>query len=195
MIRIAFDLEIEQPSSNPNTPDSKLIEPEIIQVGWVVFEDSPFTILSSECYEINIGVPLSDYIKKLTKIADEQIQNGKTLHEVYQKLADDRKAYKASRILIQWGGGDDIQLKKELGYPSSWPFGRSSRNVKHLFQDWAYKNNISQSGGLHKSLKKLGLTFKEYGGGEHNAVADAYNTAVIYSFLLNKINIDSKPKQ
>ncbi len=184
MIRIAFDLELEQPNTRSECQDSKLTEEKIIQVGWVVFEDTPFTLLKEQCHEVNIGVPICKYIQKLTGITNEQIENGKELIEIYKLMKSDREEFEASRILIQWGGGDFNCLMRELpGVESA--FGHSGKNVKHLFQDWAYVNGLSASGGLSKSMNKMGLNWQR--GKKHNALADAKNTAYIYSELLKRI--------
>lgn len=191
MIRIAWDLELEQGFTNPQTPDSKLSEERIIQVGWLVFEakDGQITILKEQCYCVNIEVPLSKFIRTLTGISDDDIANGTTLTDIYDKIAKDREEFKASRVVCEWGFGDQLCLKRELtveGFDESkWVFGRSGLNVKHLFQVWCEANGKSASGGLSKSLGKIGLSWS--GHGKHNAGVDALNTARIYATLLNKM--------
>jgi inhibitor of KinA sporulation pathway (predicted exonuclease) len=185
MIRIALDLELEQSKTNPQTPDSLLDHQRIIQVGCVVFEDTPFTILYESCHEVNIGVPISKYIQKLTGITNEQISKGLSLKEVYLLLNNSRESYNASRIVIQWGGDDMNCLRRELPDDIDWEFGYSGKNAKHLYQDWAYINGVNQSGGLSKCVSRMGLTW--LGQGKHNALVDAKNTAMIYSKLLEEM--------
>jgi len=191
MIRIALDLELEQPNTNHQVDDSLLDEEKIIQVGWCVFNDEPFEILKERCLEVNIKVPLSTFIKGLTGITDKQIFDGTTLIHIYNMLYYDRNFYDTSRVIVQWGSGDMQSLQNELEFEgllkSEWEFGRSGRNAKHLFQDYCNQNGISPNGGLKKSMNKLGLKFE---GKTHNALTDAINTARIYSYLINKLKED-----
>lgn len=183
MIRIALDLELEQPKTDHQTPDSMLDQERIIQLGYVVFEDEPYTLLEQRCININIGVPLSSFIKKLTGITDEQIQNGTTIQDAYNMLISDREKYNASRKLLTWGGGDQTAIMDEVK-PDKLHFGRSALNVKHLYQLYQEVNGANPSGGLKKSMSKLGIKFE---GSAHNALVDAINTAKIFVHLKNKL--------
>ena len=180
-----IDLELEQPKTNHQTPDSLLNEEKIIQVGYVVYELEPeFKVLKKMSCFVNVGVPLSSFIKKLTGISDEDIQSGTTLELIYNQLVSDQKQYGFSRIIKQWGGGDMNALKKELPHVK-WEFGYSGCNVKHLYQIYAEANGLNTSGGLSKSMGRCGLTWE--GKGKHDALIDALNTARFHSFLYNKI--------
>lgn len=185
---ISLDLELEQPKSNVQTPDSKLDKATIIQVGFVIFEVVPeFRILEEYCKCVNIRVPLSKFIKKLTHITDLDISNGVTLGEIYEDLCSISEKWGTSRAIRQWGGGDMECLEKELELTFSqnnklkWIFGRSGFNVKHLYQVYAQANNIPWRGGLGKSIKNCKLKWQ--GGRAHNALADALNTAYFFNFL------------
>jgi inhibitor of KinA sporulation pathway (predicted exonuclease) len=180
---IAFDLELEQPKTNHQTPDSVLEDEKIIQIGYVIYSLEPeFHIYKTNCLNINIGVPLSSFIKKLTGISDEDIANGISLNEAVEILKQDAKDFDTKRVLKQWGGGDQSALEKELG--KSIGFGRSGCNIKHMYQVFAEANNINASGGLKKSLSKCGIKFE---GSAHNAAADALNTAKMHYFLHKKL--------
>ena len=185
---IALDLELEQSFDNPQTPDSKLDVSKIIQLGWVVFNDKE---VLKECRRyVNIGVPLSKFIKDLTKITDEHIQSGGTLNEAYADLVSDQKEYNTSRVVRQWGGGDMEHLKMEIETeqvetPMKWEFGRSGFNVKHLYQSYALENGLNTSGGLSKCMGRLDLIWK--GRGKHDALLDAHNTARFYTLLSGKL--------
>jgi len=194
---IALDLELEQPRSRRETPDSKLDLEKIIQVGWCVFNvnsDSTISILLEQQFHVNIGVPLSKFIKKLTGIKDSDIASGTDLKHIHKELIKDVEKFKTNRAIRQWGGGDMQALQTELENETvwthqewakyKWGLGRSGYNVKHLFQSYAIANNIKHSGGLKKSLHKMGLKFE---GKAHNALTDAINTARIYGVLHNKL--------
>lgn len=186
---IALDEELEQPNTNPQTPDSELTEEKIIQVGWVVFSTEPeFTVLKTTCDHVYHNINLSKYIKNLTRIQDSDIQNGLDLQTVYKRIVLDLYNYDCQRIIVTWGAGDIKHLMEELGYSvgdKDWEFGRSGCNVKHIFQMYADANGLNRHGGLSKCVAKLELTW--CGHGKHNAMIDAYNTAQIYNFMYHKL--------
>jgi len=196
---IALDLELEQPYDNPQTPDSKLDVSKIIQLGWLVFtvENGEYKVLKSQRQYVNIGVPLSKFIKDLTHITDEQISSGDTLLKAYSELVADQAEFNTARVVRQWGGGDMEHMRMELDseqlasemekYDYKWEFGRSGFNVKHLYQAYALANGMNTSGGLSKCMARCGLTWD--GRGKHDALIDAMNTAKMYAYLENKLEV------
>lgn len=187
---IAIDLELEQPKSNQQTPDSKLDEEKIIQLGWVVFNNKE--VLKEQRKYVNIGVPLSKFIKDLTKITDEQIASGGTILDAYDELVKDQKEFNTSRVVRQWGGGDMDALRSDLlsnytyhRFNVKWEFGRSGFNVKHLYQAYALVNGLNTSGGLSKCMSRCNLLWE--GRGKHDALNDAINTARFYNLLSSKL--------
>jgi DNA polymerase III epsilon subunit-like protein len=180
MIHLSLDLELEQNKTNPQTPDSQLDEAAIIQVGLAVY-DPEVGIIETRGYHINIGVPISGYIQKLTGITNEDLELGVSLDFAYEEMVRLQAHYKTSRALLQWGGGDDEALKKELGKDTSWMFGRSGFNVKHLYRAYAEANGLNISGGLKTCCKRLGLPFE---GRAHDAVWDAAATAKVYGRIM-----------
>lgn len=194
MNRVCFDLELEQPNRTNEVTDSQVTESKIIQIGWVIFDDADFTLLSQDSVFVNIGVPLSSFIKKLTKISDEDLAGGTTLELAYKYFAEQVVAHKCSRIPLQWGGGDLMCLREKLGMPVSdpmWRLGRSGLNVKHLYQLYAEIMGLPRSGGVSKVCGRLGLEW--LGHGKHNAMIDALNTAHIFNYLYGMMR-DSFPK-
>lgn len=189
MIRIALDLELEQPWINPQTPDSKISKEQIIQVGYVVFNDETGEELLSVCEHVHFPYPLSGFIKSLTGIKDNDVLTGEPLEKVVDDLHAHRKNFDASRKLLTWGAGDQEAIKTEYGNYSLWGFGHSAFNVKHLFQFYAELNNISPRGGLKKSCNKMGLLWR---GRAHNALADAVMTKEIFMELKSRFSVDSK---
>ena len=86
IIRYALDLELEQGKTNPKTPDSQLDSPKIIQIGVVFFNSLTKEVLGRYKWYINIGVPLSSLIKKLTGITDDDLRHGCSIQEAYDML-------------------------------------------------------------------------------------------------------------
>lgn len=177
----ALDLELEQPNTRSDTKDSHLDEEKIIQVGYVIYKLEPeFEIVEEVSRFVNIGVPLSEFIQKLTGISNEDIESGDTIENIYNELVKLQQKYKFSRVVKQWGSGDMECLKKEL--PSvKWEFGRSGCNVKHLYQLYGEAAGLGVSGGLKKSLHKCKLKWQ--GGKAHDALEDARNTAYFHNFF------------
>lgn len=178
MIRYSLDLELEQPYTNPQTPDSKLKYPQIIQIGVVFFNSLTSEVLHKQKWYINIEVSLSSFIKKLTNITDEQLQSGTTTKQAYSELLDLIKKFEACRRPITWGRGDLQALQSEVDH---YKLGRGESNVKALWQDVAPILSINGRGGLSKSMAKIGLQFK---GRAHDALVDAENTMYMYLKLI-----------
>jgi inhibitor of KinA sporulation pathway (predicted exonuclease) len=188
MIRISLDAEFEQPNTHHETPDSALSKSQIIQIGYVIFDDQNGTILKENSKHINIGVKISKFIKDLTGITDEDIANGTTLESVIDELHQDVITYNTSRKILTWGAGDQEAIRDELKVDYPWKLGRSAFNVKHLYQLFREVNGLNHSGGLAKSMTKLGLRFQ---GTKHDALDDAINTAIIFRHLADKLKTSS----
>lgn len=196
---IAIDLELEQPFSNNQTPDSCTDTEHIIQVGIVVFElaaQEP-TILASETHFVEYGNPISEFIRTLTGITNEQVNTAHhTALTVVHRLNTLRNFFDTSRQIVEWGGGDVVALLKQANLePGSLGFARSTINAKTLFQCYCVANDKKPKSGLSKSLEKVGLDFKctHYDGknrGKHWAESDALNTARIFNKLINLFRRD-----
>jgi inhibitor of KinA sporulation pathway (predicted exonuclease) len=184
-IKIAFDLELEQPNTNRECPDSKISERKIIQVGWVIFNQNTGKILKENQAFINIGVPISQYIRKLTGISNDDIASGITLLEAVGKLSRDREEFGADRILYEWGSDTNSLLSELGGYYEGWSFGMFGFNVKHQYRVFAEARGLNPSGGLSKCVGRMGL--KWIGQGKHNAVVDARNTALLSCEIFKRI--------
>lgn len=184
MRKLVLDLELEQPSSNPNTPDSQVKEPSIIQIGYVIVDTVSEEILLKRSVYVNIGVPLSNYIKKLTGITDEQVANGLSIEDAFQVVVNDSVAFGCLNPVVQWGSGDVEHLQYEANMVK---FGRSGMNIKHLYQVWAEANGVNTSGGLSKALSRIGIGWVS--GRSHDALNDAINTARMYLHLRSLLKV------
>ena len=190
-LHCCIDLELEQPKTNSQTPDSKLDNSKIIQVGYVIYKLEPeFEVIKQVSDFIDIGVPLSSFIKKLTGIKDSDISNGISIEDAYVNLVHDQEVFNFSRIIKQWGSGDMKCFREELPEDVKWEFGHSGCNIKHMYQVYAEANEMNTSGGLSRSMAKCGLKWE--GRGKHNAVIDALNTARFHNFLYKKFKNDDR---
>lgn len=179
MIRFALDLELEQ------FPRNSEFENRIIQIGAVKFDSKTGKVLDEFCAYINMHKPLSDFIKELTGVTDQDLQGGTDFLTAYRRLVEWTKDCSTHQAVV-WGGGDMWALRKTLlsvapGEP--WAFGYRELDVKALYQAYAEAKGNSLRGGLEKALKKCGMSFD---GRAHDAVVDAKNTAKFYCWFVDK---------
>lgn len=185
MIRIALDLELEQPKTRKQTEDSMLDTERIIQVGYVFFDDNTGDVVDQSSDYIHIpNLRLSKFIKELTGVTDDDIASGISLERSINVLHEKAVLHGADRKILTWGGGDQESIRSELPTNYLWKFGRSALNVKHLYQVYREANGENPSSGLKKSLRGMGLSFE---GRAHDALTDALNTARIFIELKNKL--------
>jgi inhibitor of KinA sporulation pathway (predicted exonuclease) len=195
---IALDTEIEQPYTREDTKDSFTAVPKLIQVGIVVFEiaEEEPVIIHSETMNINYNYPLSAFIKTLTSITDEDVNESEnSALDSVARLRHLQQLFGTSRQLVEWGSGDVTFITEQAELTETamnlvYGFARSTINVKVLFQVYAMMNGKKRQGGLSSSMAKVGLEFKgtRYKGknkGKHWAEADALNTARIFNKLCN----------
>ncbi|PCI45854.1 MAG: hypothetical protein COB41_00250 [Proteobacteria bacterium] len=171
---LSLDLEFNQPSES------------IIQIGAVVGNLSTGDILEELQIEINAKETLAPFIIKLTGISQDEVDNGETLLEGYNKLKDMFIRHDCFRNCLTWGGGDSQLLRSQLDLDDEmFLFGRRWIDAKTLFVSHCFANDIKHQSGLAKSLTRVGLAFK---GSKHNAKDDALNTFIIYRRLLGALH-------
>jgi inhibitor of KinA sporulation pathway (predicted exonuclease) len=173
----SLDLEMNQPSGR------------IIQVGAVVGNIFTGEILDRLSVFVNPHEELNPEIIKLTKIKQEQADNGVTLEEAYHQLKSMHLKHKSFVNCITWGGGDSKelgdQLKAENPNFTGWCFGRRWIDVKTLFVSWRFANRQPIQGGLARSMAKIGLNYQ---GHAHDARWDAENTFHAYRKMLELLS-------
>jgi inhibitor of KinA sporulation pathway (predicted exonuclease) len=161
---IALDLEMNQPSG------------KIIQIGYVIFNPLRTDSYIKKCLDIKIDEPITEYITDLTGITQDQNDRGismKVAMEVMKKDVADRNV----RLhVLEWGSGDSYTLAQQSGLS----LFKSPVNVKALYQTYGLYTGTNVVAGLAKSMKYLGLEFK---GRTHNAMDDAYNTAIVFQHI------------
>jgi|SRR5581483_130855 len=171
----SVDLEMNQPSR------------KIIQIGACIGNISTGQVLEKLSVFVNPYEQLNPAITDLTKITQEDVDNGVSLETAYRQLQSMHEYYKAFVNPITWGGGDSQELLEQLQKENSsfqgWCFGRRWIDVKTLFVCWRLARKQPIQGGLARSMIKLSLTFQ---GQKHNAQDDAINTFRMYCAMLKK---------
>jgi inhibitor of KinA sporulation pathway (predicted exonuclease) len=169
----SLDLEMNQDSGT------------IIQVGAVVGNIETKEILDRLSLFVYTDEIIREDIVKLTKIKQEDVQNGIPLLEAYQQLKSMHLKYKSWINPVCWGGGDSKELGDQLKakHPDfeGWCFGRRWIDVKTLFLAHRFANSQPTQGGLARSMSKVGLNFK---GHAHDARWDAENTFYMFCRML-----------
>ena len=169
----SLDLEFNQPSG------------KIIQIGAVIGNCKTGEVLCDMELYVDPYERLSDRIITLTGITEEDIrQKGMSLMQAYSILAENHVKHNSFINPLTWGGGDSAELRKQIGNPEKWPFGRRWVDVKTVFQFYCWANNLKSRAGLAKAMRKLGMDFS---GKKHNGRDDAYNTFRVYCHLLDKL--------
>jgi inhibitor of KinA sporulation pathway (predicted exonuclease) len=197
VIRVALDLEL-------NT-DGLGETQEIIQIGYTVFDTITGVIETSGDY-IKTEIPLTPFIINLTGISQREIDTrGVSLIQAYTNLIEFcRKHDVKFWQMVTWGSGDHEELKQQVmladmlsEHNTNWNFGRSELNLKAVYQMYQARTDSKRSGGLALSMRKQGLSFVPYldkvsgtavrQRGQHDARADALNTALFYLKLQEKM--------
>jgi inhibitor of KinA sporulation pathway (predicted exonuclease) len=185
MIRLALDLELNQPSNS------------IISIGAVAFNSQTGEILDKFHEYVHTSEQISEYITKLTGITQDNVANASDIGQVYTKLNQFKDKYQTHYQTVVWGSGDMRLLKEQVHKHYSeifcgswdisdmwWRFGRTEMNVKNVHQAIREANEKTIQGGLAGSIKKYGINFR---GQKHNSADDAENTALIYCEILKKL--------
>jgi len=185
----------------------------IIQIGAVKFDDTSGKIIDKFCRFIKLGKPLSDFIHNLTGIKNSDLEAGISLHQAYLDLTDftsdcdslqpivwgngdmwelKKQLMSSPQTCILYSGQElhhnehiissnttDSSIKFNTVYPK-WIYGYRIMDVKTIHQFIAPARKMSARGGLSKTMSKYNIPFL---GTTHDAVNDAYNTAILYMEL------------
>ncbi len=171
---ISLDLEFNQPSQ------------KVIQIGIAAGSLDTRKLLSSWSSYVNPGEPLNPRIADLCGVTQGQLDAAPSLEVAFADLSSWLKQF-PDRLLnpLTWGGGDAEMLREQLHLDrETWCFGRRWIDAKTVFVSWRLARNEEYSGGLARSMTKMGLRFI---GRKHNAMSDAENTLMIYFALLDKM--------
>lgn len=173
---LSLDLEMNQPSD------------KIIQMGYVIFDVKRKKIIKSVSIFVNPEELLAEEIVQLTGITQDQVDSGVSLPEAYNNLKSDIEQHQVTRHCLEWGP-DDRFLRDQLSInQKDFIFRSRSYDVKSFYQMYqAAKSNGKVHSGLKSSMETLGLSWNGEFGQPHNALADAYNTVLIYLFLVDKM--------
>ena len=153
-------------------------ENEIIEIGSVIL-DSDYEILGEiQRFVRPVRNPvLSEFCKRLTSIAQSDVDSAQTFPEVLQDFQNQVEHISGQRLpdllFCSWGDYDRNQLMRDCVYHKiPYPFG-PHRNIKKEFARWRHIKPVS----IPRALTIIGLPWE---GTHHRGIDDARNIARIF---------------
>lgn len=156
---------------------------EIIQIGAVLMDEN-LTILDSfnRFVRPEYG-KLDEFITELTGITEEDLRGAALLADVLEQFV--AWIPEGDVKMVSWSKSDQKQFKRELRYK-----GIQNDRMKVLLRHWldsqklfADKAPYTKTWSLSNALQMCGITFE---GREHNGYDDAYNTAILFTKLMQE---------
>ena len=182
---IVFDLEFNQ-SYNFSKETNNIINPkcpfEIIQIGAVKLNDNFETIGSLDILvKPEIYTLLNPFVKRLTGITMEELDNGISFKEMYKKLLKFIETDKS--VLCVWGSSDIKELFRNIEF---YELDSSVIPTEYInIQSYASKLLNCKKGiniGLSNAAQLLEIPIDNQ---FHNALNDAYYTAEVFKKIYN----------
>lgn len=176
MKAIIVDLELTQ---NPGQ------KPAIIQIGAVLVNTKAHQVLDTFNMIANPGQTPNDFITTLTGITHKQVEAAEPLKDVlhwFWKFVEDSNC---GCTLYDWGAGDIWALRE-----ASRDFGVEvprlhTLDLKEMSKFFRQAKEAKSKGGLKNSLELFGM---EFHGRQHDALDDAFNTALLLFRFEEMIN-------
>ena len=151
---------------------------EIIQIGVCSLNLAAKTIGQEASYLIKPKYStVSEYCTALTGITQKNLKGAMSLFDACNLLM--KKFGTRNRVWSSYGNGDGIKFREDcIKKVADYPFGGHYIDTSLLFHiKYLLNSNIS----LTEALKLAGF---EFYGTQHNAMYDAYNTAVLLKHLI-----------
>lgn len=173
---ISIDLELNQPSR------------KIIQIGYVIFNTKTWKVLKTNRIYVNPNEAINPEITKLTGIDDNHVDTAGTLQNAYDTMVNDMMNHQVNQHPVQWGT-DHLEIRRALGLEwEDYFFSIRDHDIKSFYQlIQAASPNTSAVAGLGKAIRVLGKEWDYTHGNQHDALADAYNTMLVYRYLVTKV--------
>ena len=189
MKTVVVDLEMCRVAKGERTKDFN-ISNEIIQIGAALLDEELNIIDTFSEYVAPQHGSLTSNIIKLTGITQDDLAGAPVLetalNDFSEWLPDDVEAF------VAWSGTDGSQLRKELEAN-----GISNEKVESLLEHYVDAQEIFTQKMDSKRAYKLSealIAANIIGSNkEHDGLADAYNTALLYAKLMNEPNIVLNP--
>ena len=150
---------------------------EIIEIGAVLLDESLNIVDNFKSYVAPQYGYINSRIHELTKISFQDVANAPNLKEALEEflawVPEDAK-------LVSWSENDEKQIKyeseyKELSIPQLDNFFGHWLDCQRTFSE---KMNTARCYNLTEALRLTGIDYED---GEHDALVDAKNTALLFA--------------
>lgn len=170
--------------------DKQAGETPIIEVGVAVFKVTPseFTLIKSLNILVDHGKEVDTWISNYTGITTEMLRKSdcKSVKDAYDRTKEFVNG--AFMNPVVWGKGDSNLLRQQAGVDKNDCFmGFRFIDAKDLYQSFQISKNKKVKGGLEAALNTHKIDFDTRFGTPHRALADAYNTGIIWNYLTKKM--------
>ncbi len=183
-VYLALDLELN------NAEDGSTPNPPIIQVGVAVGNYANYinnNFITRKWY-FDPHEAIYPFITRLTGITDEDVVAKSVTHQQFaEEFGDMMRLYKPFVNPVTWGGGDSVELKKEMADRNiPFPFfGHRWIDVKTWYVLRLLANGKRPAGGLSSAMNTYKMKFQ---GEAHRADVDALNTLRLFFNILERQN-------
>ena len=183
-VYLALDLELN------NAEDGSTPNPPIIQVGVAVGNYANYinnNFITRKWY-FDPHEAIYPFITRLTGITDEDVVTKSVTHQQFaEEFGDMMRLYKPFVNPVTWGGGDSVELKKEMADRNiTFPFfGHRWIDVKTWYVLRLLANGKRPAGGLSSAMNTYKMKFQ---GEAHRADVDALNTLRLFFNILERQN-------
>ena len=162
---------------------------EVIQIGAVVVNETmemvdEFVTLVSPEYGV-----IDSFIEKLTGISRRDVQGAPRFAQAIEMFLE---WLPEDAILVSWSDNDQRQLRREMEAK-----GVSSERMNGYFETWL---DIQQTFGermeahkLYRLSEALIIADVDFESGEHDALVDAKNTALLFIKLQSETELKLNP--
>lgn len=166
-------------------------KPKVIEIGAVVIKTETGEVVEMFHTYVNPKELITEYITNLTGITNNVMETPHPdITEAYYLLKEFHKRRECLMNPIVWGSStrnDSNSIWQEACVEEDNFMGHRVIDAKTLYQSHKMKTNGKVRGGLETACKDLGLGWSSTYGEPHRALADAYNTARVWDFLVSKM--------
>lgn len=162
-------------------PDDKMpehfdLEQEIIQIGAVLLDENYETVSEFATYVSPVYGEIDSFIHKLTGISMSDLEGAPTARKA---LADFLEWLPEDAVAVSWSTADCNQIRKEIE-SKQLPL----EGFYHYFDTWndcqkTFSEKMKTS-KVYKLSEALAIADIKSVDGEHTAIADAENTALLF---------------
>lgn len=162
---------------------------EIIEFGAIKFDEN-FKIIDSfsELVKPKITKKISGKIKKLTKITNKELSNGRR----YKDVLEEFRKFLGSCILLTWSTSDLIALienNKIFLQTDKIPFLKKYVDLQKYCEVCLGQEKQGAQMGLNTSVELLGIDYKEYE--LHRALDDSFLSFECFKRLYSRKKLES----